>query len=429
MSTNNLNVLIFEKINKYFSNSAVETFLTCYKSGSPSLDELISEEINKNFSKSESELLLKCYQSSVAIDSLSTAELDCFELLEKNEYLAKEQRVINEELVARFGAEPNHQSFTAIAMCFWALIERLKAIADYVADEERYAKEQADIAFLRQANGSEAWEIARQNELMRFDKLNHFDKLIVHELSATIDSMQAEWLVRLYKGGRGFPDYLLLSDEISAMDKLVEQGYVVKGGDEYRISNKQNIIQIINQARNNAEKQLLVDAIAQGEGSEVWKEARQLSLEKLNTAARAGNLTAFNLLFKRFLNADNPDETGKTAFHHAAEHGKVEIMSALLMRNANINAADNDGNTPLLVAAKSVLTSIVTIAFLLENGANFHATNDEGEDAIAVARKRKNWAILDAIEDYQRSEKEKDHLDGLIKIPVEQADDELAFGF
>lgn len=383
------------------------------------LNNLIFEELNKEFDKPEAELIFKCRQSTIEISSLSPAELDSFELLEEQGYLAKAQMIANEEDFARFGAEPKHVPVIALAVYLEELIQKRIDFAEY----ERLAKKEAEFELLRKAKGSEAWKIERQNLLMKLDNATHLDKLVVRELSKTLGSYQAEWLFLLHKSN--FPDFLLLPDEVLLLDSLFKQGYIDKS--RYGFGASKQTIEIIKQAKANAEKQLMLDASIQGEGSEAWEEARQLSIEKLNMAARVGNLTAFNILSKRFLNTDIPDKEGKTAFHHAAMHGKIEIMSALLQRNANINAADNDGNTPLLLASKLNSTGITAIVFLLKNGANVHATNNDGEDAIAVARKRKNWAILDVLEDYTRSEKEKVHLDSLIE--AEQVGDEIAFGF
>ena len=67
----------------------------------------------------------------------------------------------------------------------------------------------------------------------------------------------------------------------------------------------------------------------------------------------------------------------------AAEGGNIEEISLLLERGANIDAADGDGWTALMLAAKSGHTGAVRL--LLERGANIHATNKNGWQAAGIA--------------------------------------------
>ena len=50
-------------------------------------------------------------------------------------------------------------------------------------------------------------------------------------------------------------------------------------------------------------------------------------------------------------NAKNSDNMDRTALHEAAEHGRLEVVKALIAARADITQTDNDGNTPLQLAA------------------------------------------------------------------------------
>ncbi|MCX6774384.1 MAG: ankyrin repeat domain-containing protein [Candidatus Micrarchaeota archaeon] len=67
----------------------------------------------------------------------------------------------------------------------------------------------------------------------------------------------------------------------------------------------------------------------------------------------------------------------------AADHGYVGAARAMLMKGANINARDKDGNTPLIVAVKE--HNVAMCEFLIENGADAFAKNNDGEDALTIA--------------------------------------------
>lgn len=51
------------------------------------------------------------------------------------------------------------------------------------------------------------------------------------------------------------------------------------------------------------------------------------------------------------VNLDVGDRTGKTALHHAAYNGHVEMLSLLLLKGANVKAQDRSERTALHYAA------------------------------------------------------------------------------
>lgn len=63
--------------------------------------------------------------------------------------------------------------------------------------------------------------------------------------------------------------------------------------------------------------------------------------------------------------AEKPDKKGSTLLHYAASNGNEEMVSLLLRYQANPNAIDQDGNTPLYYCCDPS-----SIKILLEKGAN-----------------------------------------------------------
>ena len=57
------------------------------------------------------------------------------------------------------------------------------------------------------------------------------------------------------------------------------------------------------------------------------------------------------LIIGYLANLDVGDRTGKTALHHAAYNGHVEMLSLLLLKGANVKAQDRSERTPLHYAA------------------------------------------------------------------------------
>ena len=50
-------------------------------------------------------------------------------------------------------------------------------------------------------------------------------------------------------------------------------------------------------------------------------------------------------------NLDVADRTGKTALHHAAYNGHVQMLSLLLLKGASVKTTDRSDRTPLHYAA------------------------------------------------------------------------------
>lgn len=60
------------------------------------------------------------------------------------------------------------------------------------------------------------------------------------------------------------------------------------------------------------------------------------------------------LLLKHGANPNEPDASGVTPLHYAAEVGTTEIVRALVSHKANVNVLDTLGSSPLDVAAFKV---------------------------------------------------------------------------
>ena len=105
--------------------------------------------------------------------------------------------------------------------------------------------------------------------------------------------------------------------------------------------------------------------------------------EALATAISAGNLkeTKEFLKYGAKINARRP-EGGATPLSTAALHGQYEIVKYLIDQGANPEATNNDGNTPLLVAAFMCRTDIVNL--LMQNGASVLTKNKRGETPIVA---------------------------------------------
>lgn len=121
----------------------------------------------------------------------------------------------------------------------------------------------------------------------------------------------------------------------------------------------------------------------------------------LHLATRSGdNVARMMKLLKHGADPNACNHAGETALHTATatvcednEYSwllprPMETLELLLCNGAEVDAADNNGNTPLILAAEKGLTVMLTI--LLEHGASTAACNKRGMNALHFAVQRGN---------------------------------------
>lgn len=80
------------------------------------------------------------------------------------------------------------------------------------------------------------------------------------------------------------------------------------------------------------------------------------------------------------------------AFGNNSEAVTAETVTALVTAGAQVNVADNYGNTVHVASSSGYLT---IVQFLLEHGANINARNKYGHTALDVAMKDKQVRVGD----------------------------------
>ena len=75
--------------------------------------------------------------------------------------------------------------------------------------------------------------------------------------------------------------------------------------------------------------------------------------------------------------------------------GATEAVKAQLLKGEDVNCLDENGNTPLMLAAQRNQKEICKI--LLEAGANIKSCNNDGIDALRIAKERNNHEIIELI--------------------------------
>jgi len=108
--------------------------------------------------------------------------------------------------------------------------------------------------------------------------------------------------------------------------------------------------------------------------------------EQLNAAllgaARCGNIRWANRLIGQGANVNAADNIGNTAIHIASRSGYLELVKLLINRDANINTANNNGERAIDIAAAN--DRIELVDSLIERDADVEAEDNEHHKAIDV---------------------------------------------
>lgn len=78
-------------------------------------------------------------------------------------------------------------------------------------------------------------------------------------------------------------------------------------------------------------------------------------------------------MFVRVCSVDITDEEGLTALHLAVQGNALDVVTLLLSKGANVNAATTKGETPTHIAARHEFVDILRT--LVDAGANVNAVS------------------------------------------------------
>jgi ankyrin repeat protein len=130
--------------------------------------------------------------------------------------------------------------------------------------------------------------------------------------------------------------------------------------------------------------QVLIDA-----GARVDVVGAMTGFTPLIWAAGFGDPESIPILVEAGADLEAPDALqGATPLMHAVRTGGADNVRALLEAGADLEARDNQGKTPLLVAAANSGADAKVIQMLIDAGADLSATDRAGHNALDLARKR-----------------------------------------
>lgn len=127
-------------------------------------------------------------------------------------------------------------------------------------------------------------------------------------------------------------------------------------------------------------------------------------------------------LFSLNIPIESRDSSGRTAFFTACNYGRLDIAQYLLLKNANIEAENDEGETPFLIAS---YTSNRAAKYLSEIGAHIHAQNNQGKNALHLVSINENLELIKFLIEEQHLDINEEDNNG--QKPIDIAIDFLNF--
>ena len=110
-------------------------------------------------------------------------------------------------------------------------------------------------------------------------------------------------------------------------------------------------------------------------------------MENLVKAIKANDSSAVSDLIASGADLEERDNLGWTALFFAAYYcPDCEILDLLVKAGADIDAKDNDGDFPLVMALLSSKNPLLKLEWLLKQGADIRASNDDWQDIFGINR-------------------------------------------
>jgi len=111
----------------------------------------------------------------------------------------------------------------------------------------------------------------------------------------------------------------------------------------------------------------------------------QIIKDDIFTAIRSIDYTSINVLLSDATDVDTVDQNGNTPLMVAAHVGNPRIMNIILSHNPTINKQNNEGMTALMIAAEA--GQFHAVQKLVAHGADQSILNTNGNTAVTLASK------------------------------------------
>ncbi len=112
-------------------------------------------------------------------------------------------------------------------------------------------------------------------------------------------------------------------------------------------------------------------------------------------AAQQGRVEKVSMLLLDGADTNAKNANGKTALSTAAYFGNYEVVKLLLAAGASVNSTDKEGITPLIDAASGGNAKVVKA--LIANGADVNAKSTMGNSAVTNAQMHDSIPVMEVL--------------------------------
>lgn len=148
---------------------------------------------------------------------------------------------------------------------------------------------------------------------------------------------------------------------------------------------------------------VLMQRVIKEEGIWLWLKdamAHRVGRPLLHIAAEFGHAPIINLLIKDHkAHVNGKDEDGNTPLHIAALRGHLDVVKMLVENDARIDSRDHDGQTPLFKTMKYAEYRIAE--YLIECGANVNLTDKAKTSPLIYAIRRRDPRMTKLLLEYR----------------------------
>jgi ankyrin repeat protein len=109
-------------------------------------------------------------------------------------------------------------------------------------------------------------------------------------------------------------------------------------------------------------------------------------------AAYHEHLDVLACLLERGADTNKADNEGRTPLLVAAAMGQLAVVSCLLKVGADVDKRDNEGRTPLFVGA--ITGRLPVVRYLLKHGANINQACNDGGTPLMIAAAHKHAEVV-----------------------------------
>ena len=140
----------------------------------------------------------------------------------------------------------------------------------------------------------------------------------------------------------------------------------------------------------------------------------------LIAAARFGQIGNVKILLDEGVSVNAADDNGRTAIMEAARWTEdMKVISLLMSRGADINAMDKNGDTALTIAVASHLNNVGVISGILKLGADINTRNSHGMTALKIAASLGRTAMVTQITNEEDTDLDSVRIANLVAAIIE----------